>query len=277
MSDYERISMAITYLSNHADSQPTLEEVAEHVHLSAYHFQRLFTRWAGISPKRFLQVLTLEKAKQLVRGAQPLLEVSGALGLSSGSRLYDHFVQLEGVTPGEYRRYGIGLTIGYGIHETPFGQVFVAVTPRGVCTLEFIDDGGRGAVAALQRQWPEAVMQEDGASTRPVVDAMIKGKRGNHPLSLYVSGTNFQINVWRALLRIPSGEITSYRDVARAIGHPRAARAVGNAIGVNPVALLIPCHRVITETGQLTGYRWGTVRKQAILAWETAQRDRAGE
>jgi len=274
MSDYDRIARAITFIARHAGCQPSLDEVAAHVHLSAYHFQRLFARWAGITPKRFLQVVTMENAKQLLRDSRPLLDISDAVGLSSASRLYDHFVHLEGVTPGEYRRYGIGLHIDYGVHDTPFGEVFVAVTPRGVCTLAFVGEAGYAQeVAALHRQWPQAVIQQHPANTRPVVNAMLKGKKGDQPLSLYVSGTNFQTNVWRALLRIPSGRVASYSDVAKAIGHPRAARAVGNAIGSNPVALLIPCHRVITETGHLAGYRWGDTRKQAILAWEAARRE----
>lgn len=275
MSEYDRIAKAIAYISSHAGSQPSLDDVAAHVHLSAYHFQRLFARWAGISPKRFLQVLTLDMAKQLLRESRPLTEVSDAVGLSGASRLHDHFVQLEAVTPGEYRRYGIGLRIEYGIHDTPFGKVFVAVTPRGICALAFIGDEDRDLhVAELHLTWPQATIHENPGSTRPVIESIEKGGAADRPLSLFVSGTNFQINVWRALLRIPSGRVASYGDVAKAIGHPRSARAVGNAIGMNPVALLIPCHRVIAETGQLAGYRWGEDRKQAILTWEIARHER---
>ncbi len=272
MSDYDRIAKAIAYIASHAERQPSLDEVATQVHLSAYHFQRLFARWAGISPKRFLQVLTLERAKQLLRESRTLLDVSGEVGLSSASRLHEHFIHLEGATPGEYRRYGIGLHIDYGIHATPFGEAFVAMTPRGICALAFIGDEGRDPhIVALRLKWPRASIRENPAGTRPVIKAIEQGGAADRPLSLFVSGTNFQINVWRALLRIPSGRVVTYGDVAKAIGRPRSARAVGNAVGMNPVALLIPCHRVITETGQLAGYRWGDGRKQAILAWEMAR------
>ncbi len=278
MSDYERIAEAIAFITRHAGHQPDLEQVAAHVHLSRYHFQRLFARWAGITPKRFLQLLTLEHAKQLLRQPRSLLEVADEVGLSSASRLYDHFVQLDGVTPGEYRRFGEGVRIAYAIHASPFGEVFAAATPRGVCTLEFLGEQTRAsAITALRQRWPKAQIVEDAAATRTVADALEGGERRERPLSLHVAGTNFQINVWRALLRIPAGSVATYAEVARAIGHPGAARAVGNAVASNPVALLIPCHRVITESGRLSGYRWGDTRKQAILGWEAARMERAGD
>jgi len=273
-SDYQRIAAAIAFISERARSQPSLDEIAAHVHLSAYHFQRLFTRWAGITPKRFLQVLTLEHAKRLLQESRSLLEVSDSVGLSSGSRLHDHFIRLEAVTPGDFKRGGAGLTIRYAAHTTPFGDAFVAATERGVCHLAFADEEGIDAhLDALRQQWPNAALQEHPAATRPIVDAMLGRTKSDVPLSLYVSGTNFQTNVWRALLQIPMGSVMSYSQFAATLGRPRAARSVASAIAANPVAFLIPCHRVIRESGQVGEYHWGgQTRKRAILAWETACR-----
>ncbi len=276
MSDYDRIADAIEFIASRARCQPALEEIAAHVHLSPFHFQRLFSRWAGITPKRFLQVLTLEHAKRLLGEQRPLLEVSGRVGLSSGSRLYDHFVHLEAITPGDYKRGGAGLKIEYSIHATPFGDAFVALTPRGVCNLAFVGHEGCDAhLSALRRQWPYAEIRENPASALPIVAAMFGRRKPDGPLSLYVSGTNFQTNVWRALLAIPPGSVMSYTQVASAVGRPHAARSVARAIGANPVALLIPCHRVIRQSGELAGYRWGENRKRAMLAWEAARRENA--
>lgn len=273
MSDYDRIAQAISFIVDRANSQPTLNEIAAHVHLSPFHFQRLFCRWAGVTPKRFLQVLTLERAKQLLSESKSLLEVSDSLGLSSGSRLYDHFVHLEAVTPGEYKMGGAGLTIEYADHDTPFGKAFIAITPRGICNFSFLENTEiNGPLAGLYKQWPHAQMQENHAKTLPVIKAMFGGKKkSDRPLSLYVSGTNFQTSVWKALLQIPPAVVVSYSQVATAIGHPGAARAVGRAVGANPIALLIPCHRVIQESGKLGGYHWGETRKHAIHAWEAAR------
>ena len=274
MPDYDRIARAIAFITTRANAQPSLTEIAAHVHLSPYHFQRLFSRWAGVTPKRFLQVLTLERAKQLLRESRPLLDVSDTVGLSSGSRLYDHFVQLEAVTPGEFKRRGAGLTIDYGVHDTPFGKAFIAVTPRGVCRFAFLADTTIDEhLRYLQATWPRALMREGRAPTLAIVRAVFSREaNANGPLSLYVAGTNFQVNVWKALLQIPPATVTSYARIAAAIGRPGSARAVGGAVGANPVALLVPCHRVITEGGALGGYRWGEVRKHAIHAWESARR-----
>ncbi len=273
MSDYERIARAIEFIAGQAGSQPSLQEVAAHLHMSPAHFQRLFCRWAGVTPKRFLQVLTLERAKRLLHDARPVLDVTAAVGLSSGSRLYDHFVQLEAVTPGEFKQQGAGLTIEYGVHDTPFGNAFIAVTQRGICNLAFPDGSGVAKqLAGLSAKWPCAVLQENPRRTRAVVQAMFAAeKRPDGPLSLYVSGTNFQVSVWRALLQIPPGTVASYRQVAQAIGRPASARAVGLANGANPVPFLIPCHRVIRQSGELGGYHWGETRKQAMYAWEVAR------
>ncbi|MFQ2729558.1 bifunctional transcriptional activator/DNA repair enzyme AdaA [Aeromonas caviae] len=273
MSDYARIADAIRFIASQVARQPTLDEIAAHIHLSPFHFQRLFSRWAGVTPKRYLQVLTLERAKALLQESRPLLEVADTLGLSSGSRLYDHFVQLEAVTPGEYKLRGAGLVIDHGVHDTPFGQAFVALTPRGVCNFSFLDDQAPEApLAALAQRWPAAELREAPSRTQGVIHTMFdSSKKADRPLSLHVSGTNFQISVWRALLAIPPARVVSYAQVASAVGNPKAARAVGLAVGANPVALMIPCHRVIQQNGKLGGYHWGETRKQAIHAWEAAR------
>ncbi len=273
MSDYDRIARAITFISSQVDWQPSLQEIAAHLHISPYHFQRLFCRWTGVTPKRFLQVLTLERAKQLLNDSKPLLEVSTALGLSSASRLYDHFVQLEAVTPGEFKEKGTGLMIEYGVHDTPFGKAFIAVTHRGICNLAFPDQLKlKDCLSGLTEKWPQALLRKNPQRTGTVIQAMFDAdSKPAGPLSLYVAGTNFQVSVWRALLQIPPGSVASYSQVADAIGRPSSARAVGLAVGANPVAFLIPCHRVIRQCGELGGYHWGVVRKQAMHAWETAR------
>ncbi|TNI59697.1 6-O-methylguanine DNA methyltransferase [Aeromonas media] len=273
MSDYARISDAIAFIASQVARQPTLDEIAAHVHLSPFHFQRLFSRWAGVTPKRYLQVLTLERAKALLHESRSLLEVADTLGLSSGSRLYDHFVQLEAVTPGEYKQRGAGLVIDHGVHDTPFGQAFVALTPRGVCNFSFLDDQApQTPLAALAQRWPAAELREAPSRTLGVIHNMFDGSKApDRPISLHVSGTNFQISVWRALLEIPPARVVSYAQVASAVGNPKAARAVGLAVGANPVALMIPCHRVIQQNGKLGGYHWGETRKQAIHVWEAAR------
>ncbi|PKO91788.1 MAG: 6-O-methylguanine DNA methyltransferase [Betaproteobacteria bacterium HGW-Betaproteobacteria-1] len=273
MSDYDRIAEAISFISTRLSSQPTLEEISAHLHLSPFHFQRLFCRWAGVTPKRFLQVLTLERAKQLLSESKPLLEVSDTLGLSSGSRLYDHFVHLEAVTPGEYKKGGENLTIEYAVHDTPFGKAFIAITPRGICNFSFLEHAGiDGHLTDLNKKWPHALVDENRQRTLAVINSMFGGeKKLDRPLSLYVTGTNFQISVWKALLQIPPATVTSYSQVATAIGHSNSARAVGLAVGANPVAFLIPCHRVIQQSGRLGGYHWGETRKHAIHAWEAAR------
>ena len=273
MSDYDRIAEAISFIVNRVDGQPTLQETARHLHLSSFHFQRLFSRWAGVTPKRFLQVLTLERAKQLLSESKSILDVSNSLGLSSGSRLYDHFVNLEAVTPGEYKMGGARLTIEYAVHDTPFGRAFIATTPRGICSFTFLERSEIDAhLAGLHKTWPHAMVYKNHQRTLEVINAMFgKESKLDRPVSLHVSGTNFQINVWKALLQIPPASVASYSQVATAIGHPSSARAVGLAVGVTPVAFLIPCHRVIRQSGKLGGYHWGEIRKQAIHAWESAR------
>jgi len=275
VSDYERIKSAIEFICDNVGSQPTLNEIAAHIQLSPSHFQRLFSRWAGVSPKRYLQVLTVERAKQLLAESRSLLEVSGTLGLSSGSRLYDHFVQLEAVTPGEYRTAGQGMDIDYGVHDTPFGEAFIALTERGICSLEFLHDSSAEVLLQkLSGKWKHSSIHENQNRTRGVVDQIFGSQHQDaRPFTLQVSGTNFQVKIWQALLRIPPGMVVSYSDIARFIGSPKSARAVGTAIGDNPVAFLIPCHRVIRQNGNLGGYHWGESRLHAIHAWESARKD----
>lgn len=271
MSDYDRIASAMAYLVDRAIDQPSLEDIAAHVHLSPYHFQRLFCRWAGTTPKRFLQVLTLERGKGLLDNSRTLLDVSHELGLSGSSRLHDHFVQLEAVTPGEYKNRGKEVPIEYGVHPTPLGPMFVAVTLRGVCRAAFMDfNSMEELLDDLHNDWPLSSIRENLASTRHAIDAFFSSETASRqgPLSLHVTGTNFQIAVWRALLKIPPGAVASYAEVAKSLGAPRSARAVGNAIGANPVALLIPCHRVIQQSGALGGYRWGPTKKLMVQTWE---------
>lgn len=270
MSDYERIARAMAFLVERAAEQPSLDAVAAHVHLSPYHFQRLFSRWAGTTPKRFLQALTVERGKTLLAHKHSLLETAHALGLSGGSRLYDLFVKLEALTPGEYKNQGRDVPIVYGVHDTPLGPMLVAKTARGVCRAEFLEGSEQSVVAELKSAWPYSQISENPAMTAAVIEAFFTGAKTmrSGPLSLHVAGTNFQIAVWRALLKIPPGTLTSYAQIANLVGKPKAARAVGNAIGANPVALLIPCHRVIQQSGALGGYRWGAEKKLMAQTWE---------
>ena len=272
-SDYYRIEQALRYLQANHRRQPSLAEVAESVHLSEYHFQRLFLRWVGISPKRFLQYLTKENAKALLARSGSLLDVSLAVGLSGPSRLHDLFITCEAVTPGEYKARGEGLTIRYGFHNTPFGECLLALTERGLCGLSFAGPGGRQALLLeLQQRWKQAELVADPAATAPFAERIftLAHEPDAPPLQLYLSGTNFQLKVWQALLHIPAGELTTYGKIAMALGNPKASRAVGSAVGDNPIAYLIPCHRVIRQAGELGGYRYGLPRKQAILGWEQA-------
>ena len=273
MSDYHKIEQAIGFIQANRQQQPSLQAIANHVNLSAYHFQRLFSRWAGISPKRFLQVLTLADAKQhLATCSDSTLTVSESLGLSSSSRLYDHFVQLNAVTPSEYKTQGMGLTIYIGFFTTPYGEVFIASTDKGICQLLFCEQHTHTQFTDnLQKDWPKATIIKNQSYNKPFIEQIFFQAEKQAPLSLWVKGTNFQINVWQALLNLQAGQLASYSDIATAIHKPGASRAVGSAIGSNPIAFCIPCHRVIQQSGNLGGYRWGIARKQAILAREMAQ------
>ncbi|HEY8312527.1 MAG TPA: methylated-DNA--[protein]-cysteine S-methyltransferase [Candidatus Baltobacteraceae bacterium] len=272
-TDYERIAEAIDYLSRHAAEQPLLEEVAESIGVSPFHFQRTFRRWAGITPKQFLQFLTLEHAKELLDQRHSVLDVAFETGLSSPARVHDHFVTLEAVTPGEYKGHGAGLLIRYGTATTLFGEAFIAQTERGICAFAFLDTDLQQQIDDLHAQWESAELIRDDAAAQTVADRLFDPAAAgtNEPLRVVARGTNFQVRVWRALLEIPFGEVRSYEQLATAMGDPKAARAVGNALARNTVGYLIPCHRVILSTGAVGNYRWAPHRKRALLAWEAAR------
>lgn len=262
--DYDRIESAIRFLDTHARRRPSLDETAAHVGLSPYHFQRLFQRWAGTSPKRFLGYLTASHAKQCLRDARTVLETTLDTGLSSTGRLHDLLVSVDAVTPGEVRRLGAGLRVRYGVHDTPFGRARLAVTGRGITSLSFVD---HVSPEDLQAQWPHAELVHDPVATAGWMERIFD-RSGSLPVLL--KGTNLQLRVWEALLRIPEGAVVSYGSLARALKEPKAARAVAGAVASNPIAYLIPCHRVLRATGAIGGYRWGAARKRAMLGRELA-------
>jgi AraC family transcriptional regulator of adaptative response/methylated-DNA-[protein]-cysteine methyltransferase len=272
--DYERIEKAIQFLSENFHSQPSLKEISAKIHVSEYHFQRLFSRWVGISPKRFLQFLTKEYAKALLEKSINLLDVTYESGLTSPGRLHDLFVTCEAVTPGEYKARGAGLEIAYGYHATPFGECMLAKTDRGICGLSFVQNDDRQPVfASLAQRWQNAKLIENPDVTRPLIKRIFNPseEKDSTTLHLVLSGTNFQIKVWEALIKIPMGAVVSYEDVAAHIGMPKASRAVGNAVGNNPVSFVIPCHRVIRKTAEFGNYGGGVARKLMILGWEAVQ------
>ncbi|HUI05961.1 MAG TPA: methylated-DNA--[protein]-cysteine S-methyltransferase [Verrucomicrobiae bacterium] len=268
--DYARVERALHFLNATCRRRPALAEIAAHVHLSPFHFERLFQRWAGTSPKRFLQHLTKEHAKTLLRESKSLLDAAYESGLSSVGRLHDLFISCDATTPGEYKRRGAGITIRYGIHPTPFGHCLLARTDRGICALRFLSDNSRReALAELRNEWMAAEFAEDPAGTGELCQQIFRARHG--PFHLHLRGTNFQLKVWQALLAISPGKLVSYGNLAAIIGEPNAQRAVGSAAGRNPIAYLIPCHRVIRSLGVIGDYHWGNVRKQAIIGWESAQ------
>jgi AraC family transcriptional regulator, regulatory protein of adaptative response / methylated-DNA-[protein]-cysteine methyltransferase len=272
-SDYTRIARAIAWLEENAQRHPPLADAARAAGLSTAHFQRLFTQWAGISPKRFLQARTADTALELLRGGRSVLDAAYTAGLSGPSRLHDLVLHAEAVTPGQLKSRGAGLTIMFGWHATPFGDALVAITPVGLCHLAFSSTGGRAAAEGdLRSRWPAGSFVRDDNAVAPVAarafpDSVMKGG----PLALHVRGTNFQLRVWKALLMVPPGVTTNYGAIAREIGKPSASRAVGTAIGDNPVSWLIPCHRVLRADGGIGGYAWGPERKKAMLVWEALQ------
>jgi AraC family transcriptional regulator of adaptative response/methylated-DNA-[protein]-cysteine methyltransferase len=274
-SDYARIEQAIRFAEANYRRHPSLDEIAASVHLSKYHFQRLFKRWAGISPTQFLQFLTLEYAKERLEESQSILDAALESGLSGPGRLHDLFVTFEAITPGDYKKQGAGLQITFGFHDTPFGKCLLATTARGICGLQFVpDDSSSSALETLAEQWPQASLVENHRETQPLADRIFVpvSETQSRPFHLLLRGTNFQVKVWQALLSIPPGAMASYQGVAAYIGKPKGARAVGGALAKNPVAYLIPCHRVISKAGQAHRYRWGTTRKQAMLGWEASHR-----
>jgi AraC family transcriptional regulator of adaptative response/methylated-DNA-[protein]-cysteine methyltransferase len=268
--DYARIAGAIEYLRQHAAAQPDLAAAARQAGLSEHHFQRLFTRWAGVSPKRFLQCLTVEDAKRRLAATRNTLDLAGAVGLSGGGRLHDLFVTLEALSPGEALSGGAGIDIRWGLHDTPFGRALLGVTARGICALHFVEHADAG-LQQLRESWPQARLTRDPGATADRARQIFSPLAGaRQPLAVLVKGSNFQVQVWRALLALPPGALTTYGDLATAIGRPQAARAVGTAVGANAIAWLIPCHRVIRASGVISGYRWGATRKAAMLLREAA-------
>lgn len=273
-ADYYRIEKAIHFIEQNAGEQPSLDDIAAHLGLSPFHFQRMFTDWAGISPKRFLQCLTIEAAKRLLDESRSVLEASIEAGLSGPSRLHDLFVSVDAVTPGEYKSMGSGLVIRYGFQPTPFGMCMAALTERGLCALSFHDESSAEAETEdLKIRWQNARLIRNDGAVEETVRRIFKPEKGEE-IRVFMKGTNFQIKVWTAVLRLPYGVFTSYGDLAGTIGSPAASRAVGTALGQNRIGYIIPCHRVLRETGAVTGYRWGSARKKAMIAMEACVKDR---
>jgi AraC family transcriptional regulator of adaptative response/methylated-DNA-[protein]-cysteine methyltransferase len=273
MTNYERVAHAIRYLDEHQAEQPGLDTLAEQAGLSPFHFHRLFTAWAGVTPKDFLQCLTLRHARDLLRHGDNVLDAALDAGLSGPGRLHDLCVTLDAASPGEWKTGGAGWNISAGFAMTPFGRCLVAESPRGICHLAFLDDAdGSTAWRELEEGWPEArLRRNDSAALKLARQIFTTAGTARPSLRAFVRGTAFQVRVWRALLEVPAGRVVSYGYIARAVGSPDATRAVGAAVGRNPIGWLIPCHRVIRETGVIGGYRWGRIRKRALLAWEAAR------
>jgi AraC family transcriptional regulator of adaptative response/methylated-DNA-[protein]-cysteine methyltransferase len=272
--NYQRIEEAIKYLEENIQRQPELDEVAERVHLSPFHFQKIFTAWAGISPKRFLQFLTVDFLKEKLQESKNLIEAAEAAGLSSQSRVYDLFTTLEAVTPQEYKLNGSGIRIEYGFHETPFGHCLIGVTERGICWLSFLmfDEDSKYALEAMKAHWHNSIFHHAQQLTAEFVNQIFR-PASDKKLHVLVKGTNFQVKVWEALLKIPMGKVTTYQNVADSIQNKNALQAVGSAVGANHIAYLIPCHRVIRKDGILGEYRWSAMRKKSIIGWEMAKID----
>jgi AraC family transcriptional regulator of adaptative response/methylated-DNA-[protein]-cysteine methyltransferase len=274
--DFARIARAIRFIDANFRAQPRLAAIAREVHLSEFHFNRLFRRWAGVTPRQYLAFVTARAAKGLLAASPSVLEAAYAVGLSGPGRLHDLMVTLEAVTPGELRSLGAGLTLTAGFSDTPFGRALLGATPRGLSHLSFVEPGTEArALAALEAAWPGAHLVRDDAAAAALAARVWGAVRAGRALTLAVQGTNFQLKVWQALLQIGSHSLTTYAELAQAIGAPDSARAVGNAIGANPVAWLIPCHNVLRKDGALGGYHWGEDRKRAMLAWQVLRRERS--
>lgn len=273
MNDYDRIARVIQYLDEHYSEQPDLATLAARAGLSPFHFHRLFSKWAGVTPKDFLRCLTLNHVKDLLRRGESVLSAALEAGMSGPARLHDLCVTLEAATPGEIKAGGAGLEIRFGYAATPFGNWFVAETARGISHVGFID-AGDSEVSSLRETWPRATLKQDDAVAQRLARTVFSNDARSNArptLRAFVRGTEFQVRVWRALLQVPAGALVSYGHLASTVGNPNASRAVGSAVGANPVAYMIPCHRVIRETGIVRGYRWGNTRKRALLAWEFAR------
>lgn len=272
MNNYDKIATAIDYIKNNFKTQPDLQEVAAAVHMSPFHFQRVFSEWAGVTPKKFLQYLTLDYAKNILREEKvTVFDAAFEAGLSGTGRLHDLFINIESMTPGEYRNGGKALHINYSFAESPFGNIMVASTPKGICHMAFADNP-EAALQALKAQFPHAQFtQMTDLIQQNTLYIFTQDWSRLSEIKLHLKGTDFQLKVWEALLKIPMGNLTTYSRLATDIQHPNASRAVGTAVGQNPVAFLIPCHRVIKATGEYGQYHWGSTRKNAMIGWEAAQ------
>ena len=269
--DYSRIEKAIVYINNNFREQPSLEEISTAINMTPFHFQRLFSEWAGVSPKKFLQYVSLRYAKHLLQRNTTLMDVSHTIGFSSSSRLHDLFINIEGMTPGEFKNGGACLTINYSFRESPFGNIIIASTNKGVCYIHFQNNESI-ALRDLKACFPSAAYhQTEDNHQQDALSMFQKNWSQIDQIKLHLRGTRFQIKVWESLLKIPKGDLSTYGDIAKKIGHPKAARAVGTAIGANPIAFLIPCHRVIQSNGKFGGYLWGANKKMAIIGWEAAK------
>ena len=269
--DYELVKHTLAFISENWRDQPSLDTLADQAGLSATHLQRLFTRWAGLSPKAFLQAVTLDHARGLLRDSASILDASYELGLSGPGRLHDLFVTHEGMSPGTYKAHGRGLNIQYGFHDCPFGRALILITSEGLAGLAFADHGKeKSALADMTSRWPEATYMENQQATASYARRIFESERWkpDQPLRIVFIGSDFEIRVWETILRIPFGKASTYSDIASHIGKPKAARAVGSAVGKNPISFVVPCHRVLEKSGGLGGYHWGLTRKRAILGWE---------
>ena len=273
--NYNRIADAIRFIKKNYRTQPKLEEIAEHINMSPFHFQRMFSEWAGTTPKRFLQYLNIEYAKKILKETHAtLFDTACELGLSGTGRLHDLFINIEGMTPGEYKNGGLALNINYSFADTPFGKIIAASTDKGVCHMAFVDEGERRAFDHLRSIFPNAkyVLSPD-TKQQHALSVFDRDWNRLEEIKLHLKGTEFQLKVWETLLKIPAGGLATYADLATKSGYNGACRAVGTAVGKKPVAVLIPCHRVIKATGEPGNYHWGEMRKNAIIAWEAAHKD----
>jgi len=272
--DYAVVKRAIAFISTRWRDQPSIETIADHVGLSPSHFQHVFKRWAGLTPKAFLQAITIDHARERLRDAASVLDAAYDVGLSGPGRLHDLFVSHEAMTPGDYRRRGEGMRLTYGFHPSPFGEAIVVTTPRGLAGVGFVDEGDRAAALLdMQKRWSRARLVLDQGATTPLARRAFDPLewRADRPLRVVMIGSDFELRVWETLLRVPMGAATTYAAIARHIGQPKAARAVGAAVGRNPISFVVPCHRVLGRSGALTGYHWGLARKQAIIGWEAGR------
>ena len=274
LRDYDSVRRAIAFISEHWRSQPTIEAMADAASVTPDELHHLFRRWAGITPKGFMQALTLDHAKGLLRGSASVLDAALDSGLSGPGRLHDLFITHEAMSPGEWKNGGAGMTLRYGFHPSPFGMAIVMTTPRGLAGLAFADTGEeQAALTDMNRRWPSATCIEDYLGTAPVAQRIFDPKlwRADQPLRVVLIGTDFEVRVWETLLKIPMGRAVCYSDIANRINSPKASRAVGAAVGRNPVSFVVPCHRALGKDGKLTGYHWGVTRKQAMLGWEAGR------